>query len=110
MKKSRGKNFVGLDAGFNDMMRTILYGAQHPFITCGGGEMITADLVGPICETGDVFRTDVPLKVREGGLVALLDVGAYGYSMASNYLTRPRPPEIGIYQRSRICHEEEGDA
>ena len=99
VKHTAGRTFVGVDAGFNDMMRTVLYGAEHPIRICStGGEELLGDLVGPICESGDVFRTDVPMKVKEGSLVAILNVGAYGYSLSSNYLVRPRAPEIGSYK------------
>jgi diaminopimelate decarboxylase len=98
IKESAGRTFVGVDAGFNDMMRTVLYSAQHPITSCSkDGRGIVGDLVGPICESGDVFRTDANLTVKEGSLVAIRDVGAYGYSLSSNYLVRPRGPEIGAY-------------
>ena len=102
VKSTSRRTFVGIDAGFNDMMRTVLYGAEHPFFTCGcAGKKFRADLVGPICESGDVFRTDVSLSAKEGSLVVFHDVGAYGYSLSSNYLTRPRPAEVASY-KSRI--------
>lgn len=98
VKRTGNRAFVGIDAGFNDMMRTVLYGAEHPVICCGApDEKIVADLVGPICETGDVFLTDATLQAKEGSLIAILNVGAYGYSLSSNYLVRPRGAEIGTH-------------
>ncbi len=98
VKETAGRTFVGVDAGFNDMMRTVLYGAQHPITSCSkDGRGIVGDLVGPICESGDVFRTDASMTAKEGSLVAIANVGAYGYSLSSNYLVRPRAPEIGTY-------------
>jgi diaminopimelate decarboxylase len=98
IKKTDGRTFIGVDAGFNDMMRTVLYGSQHPITSCStDGQDVTGDVVGPICESGDFFRIDTSLKVREGSLVAIRDVGAYGYSLSSNYLVRPRGAEIGTY-------------
>ncbi len=97
VKHTAGRTFVGLNAGFNDMMRTVLYGAEHPVTSCGGpNEKIVADLVGPICESGDVFLHGAELYAKQGSLIAIHDVGAYGYSLSSNYLMRPRGPEIGI--------------
>lgn len=99
VKRTNGRTFVGVDAGFNDMMRTMLYGAEHEIFICGGGtDAFVADLVGPICETGDVFRRNISINAKEGSLVALRDVGAYGYSLSSNYLVRPRPAEVGVYK------------
>ena len=99
-KKSVQKDFVVFDAGFNDLIRPLLYGAYHAFepvvLRPDRGE-VTADLVGPICETGDCFAKDRTIQRAErGDLYVCRTAGAYGFTMASNYNTRPRPPEVLI--------------
>lgn len=97
IKESGGKRFVVLDAGMNDLMRPSLYGARHPLLPVRqtGEAPQPCDLVGPVCETGDTFAKDEMLPpLREGDLAALTGAGAYGFSMASTYNTRPLPAEI----------------
>ena len=94
--KSTGRDFVLLDAGMTELLRPMLYGASHPVraLWTRAGEQ-TYDLAGPACESGDVLARDVPLPTPVcGDVVALLDAGAYGTAMSSNYLTRPRPAEV----------------
>lgn len=96
-KTNGKKNFVIVDAAMNDLIRPALYKAHHEIVSvrAGKGEMQTADIVGPVCESGDFFARDrVTEKLNAGDLVALLDAGAYGMSLASNYNTRPRAAEI----------------
>jgi diaminopimelate decarboxylase len=102
-KKTNGKNkFLVVDAAMNDLVRPALYNAYHeilPVRSAGAsskdGPRETADVVGPICETGDFFARDRELPItQEGDLLALLDAGAYGMVLASNYNTRPRPAEV----------------
>src|SRR6202035_5619321 len=92
------KTFVITDAGMNDLIRPALYHAHHEIIPVrqpAGKSIITADIVGPVCESGDFFARDRVLPpVKPGDLVLLLDAGAYGMSQASNYNTRPRPAEV----------------
>lgn len=97
LKKMKGKNFIVVDAGMSDFVRPGLYGAFHQIIPLRKTEVeeITANIVGPICESGDFLGEN--LKIRRpqlGSLLAVKDVGAYGFSMASNYNSRPRSPEI----------------
>jgi diaminopimelate decarboxylase len=97
-KANNGKKFVVVDAAMNDLMRPALYGAHHEIIpVCldGAAQREIVDVVGPICETGDFLARsrDLP-KVREGDLLAVLDVGAYGMVLSSNYNTRPRAAEV----------------
>jgi diaminopimelate decarboxylase len=97
-KKTPVKNFVVLDAAMNDLMRPSFYGSYHgvqPVQIRKDQETITADVVGPICETGDFLAKDreVP-RFEPGDLVALMSAGAYGYTMSSNYNSRPRAPEV----------------
>jgi len=99
VKRRGGRRFVVLGAGMNDFLRPALYGARHRVVAVTGrtGAAEPATIVGPVCESGDVFDRDVPLApVEPGDLVAILDAGAYGASMASNYNGRGRVAEIVI--------------
>jgi diaminopimelate decarboxylase len=98
-RKSRAsKDFVIVDAAMNDLIRPALYESHHEIIPVRktAGRSRKVDLVGPVCETSDCFASDrlLPDKVSPGDLVAVLSAGAYGFSMASNYNSRPRAPEI----------------
>lgn len=98
-KHSGGKEFVIVDAGMNDLERPSRYQAHHAIVpvTRRAGASLVADIVGPVCETGDFFALDRELApVEPGDLVAILCAGAYGFVMASNYNTRPLPPEVII--------------
>jgi diaminopimelate decarboxylase len=101
VKESSEKRFVITDAGMNDLLRPALYGAIHSVesVAAGrtGGKRVTADVVGPICETSDFFLRDADVELpEEGDLLAIRDVGAYGFAMSSNYNFRPRPPEVWV--------------
>jgi diaminopimelate decarboxylase len=99
VKRHQQKNFVVVDAGMNDLMRPTLYGSYHEIIPVRRrqADTLTADVVGPLCETGDFLAQDRAMPdVQPGDLLAILTVGAYGYVLASNYNTRPRPAEILI--------------
>ena len=95
-KQSGGKNFLVADAGMNDLLRPSLYDAYHEVRPVrDGAAAIPADLVGPVCESGDYLARDRDLPdAAEGDLLALMGAGAYGFSMASNYNSRPRPAEV----------------
>ena len=100
-KTTRGKRFVIVDGAMNDLMRPTLYGAIHPItkVTRDGNEgnakRQRADIVGPVCETGDCFLHDWPLgEVQAGDLLAIWGAGAYGMALASNYNARCRPAEV----------------
>ena len=95
-KKSGYKNFLVADAGMNDLLRPSLYEAHHEIRPVKEGvAMVPADLVGPVCESGDYLAKDRDLPdAAEGDLLALMGAGAYGFSMASNYNSRPRPAEV----------------
>jgi diaminopimelate decarboxylase len=102
VKRTGKKNFVIVDAGMNDLIRPALYEAHHEIIpvTRKGGPRLASDVVGPICESADVFCKDRPLpRVGPGDYLALLSAGAYGFVMASNYNTRPLAPEILVQGR-----------
>ena len=97
-RKTNGdKKFLVVDAGMNDLIRPSLYQAQHqivPVVASAGGAEV-ADIVGPVCESGDFFtRGREVAVVAEGELLAILDAGAYGMALASNYNTRPRAAEV----------------
>lgn len=99
-KDSEVKNFVITDAAFNDLMRPALYGAYHPIdpvVLDDTRPRFVADVVGPICETGDFFARDRELaQVHSGEYLSIGSAGAYGFSMASNYNTRPRACEVMV--------------
>ncbi len=96
-KGNDGKKFIIIDAGMNDLIRPSLYGSYHgiqPVLRRARGE-ITADVVGPICESGDFVAQGRKLPDFErGALLAVMSAGAYGFSMSSTYNSRPRVPEI----------------
>jgi diaminopimelate decarboxylase len=97
MKETEAKKFVVVDAGMNDLIRPALYGSYQAIrpVVDRGGEPIVADVVGPICESGDFFAKDREIaRPTRGDLLAIMSAGAYGFTMASNYNSHPKPPEI----------------
>jgi diaminopimelate decarboxylase len=96
-KSNREKNFIVVDAGMNDLIRPSLYNSYHriqPVIRKGQRE-IDADVVGPICESGDYIAKGRRVPAFERGeLIAVMSAGAYGFTMSSNYNSRPRVPEV----------------
>jgi diaminopimelate decarboxylase len=98
-KTSEDKNFFVVDAAMNDLMRPSLYGAYHGIqpVKQTYGEKVTADIVGPICESGDFLAKDrlVASFVPED-LIAVMSAGAYGFSMSSTYNSRPRVCEVMV--------------
>ena len=105
IKRARGKQFAVVDAGMNDLIRPALYGAYHAVLpthrlrpsTNGAGRY---DVVGPICESADVFARNRQLgAIKSGQLLAVLGAGAYGSTMASNYNGRVRPAEVLVRGR-----------
>jgi diaminopimelate decarboxylase len=103
-RKTNGeKKFLVVDAGMNDLIRPSLYQAEHqivPVLSGGSGAEIV-DIVGPVCESGDFFaRGREVAVVQEGELLAILDAGAYGMALASNYNTRPRAAEVLVDGKS----------
>jgi diaminopimelate decarboxylase len=96
-KDNEEKKFVVVDAGMNDLIRPSLYGSFHKLqpVKRTKREEITADIVGPICESGDFLARARRLPALEKGeLLAAMSAGAYGFTMSSNYNSRPRVPEI----------------
>jgi len=99
LKQGFEKDFVIVDAGMNDLMRPSLYGAYHRIIHVRKNkrDAMLADLVGPICESGDFIAKEREIaEVRQGEYLAVMGAGAYGFSMSSNYNSRPRPAEVMV--------------
>jgi diaminopimelate decarboxylase len=99
-KEGEAKRFVIVDAAMNDLIRPSLYGAYHeirPVREVPAAKSVTVDVVGPVCESGDFLAKDRLLpEVRPGNLLAVMSAGAYGFTMASNYNSRPRVPEVMV--------------
>jgi len=110
-KSNNGKRFLIVDAAMNDLIRPALYGAHHEILPVvqTDADIEKTDIVGPVCETGDFFARDRELPaVQEGDLLAILDAGAYGMVLSSNYNTRPRPAEILVAgKRARVIRRRE---
>jgi diaminopimelate decarboxylase len=111
-KKSGPKEFVIVDAAMNDLIRPALYQSHHeilPLRHLPDPAAIVADVVGPVCETGDFFARDRELRdMQPGEYLALSSAGAYGFVQASNYNSRPRPPEVLVEgKRWRVVRERE---
>ena len=97
IKETDTKKFVIVDAGMNDLIRPALYGSYQAIrpVFESGAESIVADVVGPICESGDFFAKDREIaRPRRNDLLAVMSAGAYGFTMASNYNSHPKPPEV----------------
>ncbi len=115
-KRNRGKDFVVVDAAMNDFLRPALYGATHPITNAVRRNPATpslrADVVGPVCETGDCFIQDWPLgEVAAGDLLVIWGTGAYGFVSSSNYNSRPRAAEVLVEgDRFRVIRRRESRA
>ncbi|BBB92083.1 MAG TPA: hypothetical protein PKA28_05585 [Methylomusa anaerophila] len=97
VKNNPGRTFIGTDGGFNVLIRPMAYGSYHEIINCNNikGETHRVDICGNICESGDLLARDRRLtETVAGDILAVLDAGAYGYSMSSNYNARLRPAEV----------------
>lgn len=96
--KQAYKNFVAIDAGFNLFLRSAMYDAYHEVVVANklkDQDSVLCTVVGPVCESGDIIAKDRMLpEVERGDLVAILDAGAYGFSMSSQYNGRPRCAEV----------------
>ena len=98
LKPGAEKNFCIVDAAMTELMRPALYEAHHGIVPVQTKEALsgTYEVVGPVCESGDWLGRDRELAVEEGDLLAILSTGAYGFVMASNYNTRPKPAEVMV--------------
>lgn len=97
LKYTAKKNFIIVDAGMNDFIRPALYQAWQNIVPIHAkehGKLKTYDIVGPVCESADFLGKDRLLAVKAGDLLAVCQTGAYGFSMSSNYNSRPRPAEV----------------
>jgi len=102
VKRTGRKNFLIVDAAMNDLIRPAFYDAYHQIVPLArrNGKLISSDVVGPICESGDYFAKDRPLpKLGEGDYLALMSAGAYGFVMASTYNTRSLAAEVLVSGR-----------
>ncbi|HHH43101.1 MAG TPA: diaminopimelate decarboxylase [Gammaproteobacteria bacterium] len=96
LKQHAGRNFAIVDAAMNDLIRPALYGAWQDIVPVSprDGDPVNWDIVGPVCETGDFLGKDRALALQAGDLLAVRSAGAYGFTMSSNYNSRPRAAEI----------------
>ncbi len=101
IKKKQKKTFAVIDAGMNDLLRPALYQAKHRIcsLTVQPGIPKSYHVVGPVCESSDQFF-DHELSIQEGDYLSILDVGAYGMSLASSYNSRPKPVEVLVNQKT----------
>ncbi len=111
IKETRTKNWIGIDAGFNVLVRPTMYGSYHEVVVANRvgvkGKQLKYEIAGPICESGDVIAKDRTLpKIEENDLIAILDAGAYGFSMSSSYNSKLLPAEIMVSNgKSQIVRE-----
>ncbi len=105
-KRHQHKRFVIVDGAMNDLIRPSLYQAHHEAILVGqerAADLMPTDIVGPICESGDFLAKNIPFPAcREGDLIIFKNTGAYGYSMSSNYNSRPKSAEVGLLNQQAI--------
>jgi len=116
VKHGDAKHFLIIDAGMNDLIRPALYDSHHQIVPVrepAGGNAMVYDVVGPVCETSDLFAAARPLpELKQGDLVAIMSAGAYGAVMASAYNARPPAPEVLVagaewsVVRSRLTYEQ----
>ncbi len=114
-KRNGGRLFYVVDAGMNDFLRPALYGAIHPITPAtiaGRRRPVRADIVGPVCESGDVFAQRWPLpEAQPGELLVIWGTGAYGFVLSSNYNSRLRPAEVLVEGKSfRVIRQRENFA
>jgi diaminopimelate decarboxylase len=113
VKRNRTKTFVVVDTAMNDLLRPALIGAQHevlPLSKCAAkSKTKRVDVVGPVCESGDFLARDCKLRdVQPGEYLAILDVGAYGLVLSSNYNSRRRPAEVLVQEKeARVIRKRE---
>jgi len=111
IKTTPSKKFVGVDSGFHHLARPALYGSYHPIVNASRvrGKREVVSIAGNLCEAGDLFARDRAItRPTVGALIAILNAGAYGFSMSSTYNSRPRPAEVLVSGcRSRLIRPRE---
>ncbi|MGF3522115.1 MAG: diaminopimelate decarboxylase [Candidatus Bathyarchaeia archaeon] len=112
VKATPYRKFIGVDAGFNTLVRPAMYGSYHHIVVANKVDAAAEekyDVVGPICESGDVLAKDRALpRIDEGDLLAILNAGAYGFAMSSQYNARPRAAEVLVKEgKHRLVRERE---
>jgi diaminopimelate decarboxylase len=112
VKTTPFRKFIGVDAGFNTLVRPAMYGSYHPILVANKLVAVDeqkVDVAGPICESGDLLAKDRRMpKIEEGDLLAVLNAGAYGFSMSSEYNARPRAAEVLVKEGSyKLVRERE---
>jgi diaminopimelate decarboxylase len=110
--KQSYRKFIGTDAGFNTLLRPTMYGSYHHIVVANKmdeEDFEELDVAGNICESGDLFARDRLLpKIDEGDILGILNAGAYGFTMASNYNSRPLPAEVLVTKgKAELVREEE---
>lgn len=110
--KQSYRKFAGVDAGFNTLIRPAMYGSYHPIVIANRPDekpVQKIDIAGNLCESGDLFARDRPMpEIKEGDILAILNAGAYSFSMSSQYNSRPRPAEVLVCDgRDEIIRERE---
>lgn len=110
--KQSYRKFIGVDAGFNTLLRPTMYGSYHHILVANKPEASptqNVDVAGNVCESGDLFARDRPLPdIKEGDVLAIMNAGAYAFSMASQYNSRPRPAEVIVCEgQADIIRERE---
>ena len=113
-KRTSARRFVVVDAGMNDLMRPAFYGARHDILPARATRKprVEVDVVGPVCETSDFLAKGRRLPWPERGeVLAVLQAGAYGFSMSSQYNSRPRAAEVLVTgSRAALCRRRESAA
>ena len=110
LKPGAEKNFAIVDAAMNDLARPAMYQAFHRIeaVATNAAKAELYDVVGPVCESGDWLGKDRSLAIEQGDLLAIFSAGAYGFTMSSNYNTRPRAAEVMVdHERARLVRERE---
>ena len=109
VKKRYDQIIVGVNSGFNHLIRPVLYGSYHEIVNCNNveGDLEEVNIVGNLCETGDIFAAKRKIsRVKEGDILAIFCAGAYGYSMASRYNLRKLSKELVIDGNKAYISEE----
>jgi diaminopimelate decarboxylase len=111
IKRNPERKFLGVDAGFNTLVRPVMYGSYHHILTADALNNLEEvyDVYGPLCESGDIFARDRKLpRASEGSILAIMNAGAYGFSMASRYNSRPLPAEVIVKDgKARLIRKRE---